>query len=93
MSESISREAVLAIVKKHMSLIIDGLDTETIDPTKSVVDFGANSLDIVEIVSCSMRELKVKVPRAELTRLHSINELVDLLYRVVLEKAQAAPPA
>jgi acyl carrier protein len=76
-----------------MSQIIEGLHPESVDPAKSLADFGANSLDIVEIVSCSMRELKVKVPRSELTKLRNLNELVDLLHRVSLEKANAEPAA
>ncbi|MEA3209661.1 MAG: hypothetical protein QOE70_2718 [Chthoniobacter sp.] len=93
MNDTITREAVLAVVKKHMTQIIEGLNPEAIDPSKSLADFGANSLDIVEIVSCAMRELKVKVPRAELTKLRNVNELVDLLHRVVVEKANAQPAA
>ena len=38
-----------------------------------------------------MRELKVKVPRAELNKLTNIDGLVDLLYSaVVAQKAAAA---
>ena len=47
------------------------------DPSKSMKDLGANSLDMVEVVSCAMRELKVKVPRSELTRLTNVDGLVD----------------
>lgn len=91
MNPVIAREEVLAVVKKHMSQVIEGLVPDAVDPSKSLAEFGANSLDIVEIVSCSMRELKVKVPRAELTKLRNLNELVDLLHRVSVEKANAQP--
>ena len=53
-------------------------------------DLGINSLDIVEVVSASMRELKVKVPRSELSKLTNIDGLVDMLYEAVLEKERAA---
>jgi len=43
-------------------------------------DYGANSLDIVEVVSGAMREMKVKVPRSELNKLTNIDGLVDLLH-------------
>jgi hypothetical protein len=33
-----------------------------------------------------MRQLKVKVPRSELSKLTNINGLVDLLYRTVQEQ-------
>jgi acyl carrier protein len=50
---------------------------------------GANSLDIIEVVSLSMRELKVKVPRAELAKLTNLEGLVDLLYTVANEPPEA----
>ena len=40
-------------------------------------DYGANSLDIVEIVSGTMRELKIKIPRTELSDIHNISGLID----------------
>jgi acyl carrier protein len=85
-----TREHVLEVVKRHLVDTIEELEGVEIDPAKSMKDLGANSLDIVEVVSSSMRELKVKVPRSELNKLTNINELVDLLHAIVLEKEQAA---
>ena len=48
---------------------------------RSMKDYGANSLDIVEVVSGAMRELKVKVPRTELNKLTNLDGLVGLLSR------------
>lgn len=75
-----TREAVLAVVVKHLANAVDGLDTTAIDPMRSLKEYGANSLDIVEVVSGAMRELKVKVPRAELNKLTNIDGLVTLLH-------------
>lgn len=75
-----TRADVLAVVAKHLASAVDELDAATIDPSKSMKDYGANSLDIVEVVSGAMRELKVKVPRSELNKLTNIDGLVDLLY-------------
>jgi len=82
-----SREDVLEVVKRHLVDTIEELEGVEIDPVKSMKDLGANSLDIVEVVSCSMRELKVKVPRSELNTLESIEQLVDILHKSVEEKA------
>ena len=76
-----TREHVMTVVKKHLMEAVDGLDAAAIEPTRSMKDLGANSLDIVEVVSRSMRELKVKVPRSELAKLTNIEGLVDTLYR------------
>jgi acyl carrier protein len=84
------RAEIEAIVKKHLMEVVDDLKEENIDTTKSMKDLGANSLDIVEVVSCSMRELKVKVPRSELSKLTNIDGLVDLLYLVIQAKELAA---
>lgn len=85
-----TREDVLEVVKRHLVDTIEELEGVEIDPVKSMKDLGANSLDIVEVVSCSMRELKVKVPRAELNKLTNIDELVELLHKSVQEKESAA---
>ncbi len=83
-----TREHIFTVVKKHLMQTIDGLDEASIGLDRSMKDLGANSLDIVEIVSVSMRELKVKVPRAELSKLTNIGGLVDLLHTVATTAAQ-----
>lgn len=77
-----TREAILAVVTKHLANAVDGIDAATIDPSRSMKDYGANSLDIVEVVSGAMRELKVKVPRSELNGLTNLDGLVDLLFEI-----------
>lgn len=85
----LKREEVVEVVKRNLVDTIEELEGVEIDTSKSMVDLGANSLDIVEVVSCSMRELKVKVPRAQLNGLKNIDELVDLLLKTSHEKAAA----
>jgi polyketide biosynthesis acyl carrier protein len=87
----ITKEAVFEVVKENLiDTLDDEIEAEAIDPSKSMKDLGANSLDIVEVVSSSMRQLKVKVPRSELSKLSNIQQLVDLLYQVALEKVDQA---
>jgi acyl carrier protein len=75
-----NREYVITVVKKHLIDVVGDLEDNQIDPAKSMKELGANSLDIVEVVSCAMRELKVKVPRSELSKLTNLDGLVDLLF-------------
>lgn len=84
-----TREGVLEIVKKHICDVSEDLTAAQIDPDKSMRDMGINSLDMVEVVSCAMRELKVKVPRSELSKLTNVNGLVDMLYAAVQQKEGA----
>jgi acyl carrier protein len=84
---NVTREQVLEVVKKHVLATVDGLSEASFDPSQSMRDLGANSLDMVEVVSCAMRELKVKVPRSELNKLTNVDGLVDLLHSVVSKSA------
>jgi acyl carrier protein len=77
-----TRNEIQAVVTKHLAAAVDGLDPQAIDPHRSMKDYGANSLDIVEVVSGAMREVKVKVPRTELNKLTSIDGLVELLHTI-----------
>lgn len=74
------RTEIQAVVIKHLCGAVDGLKAEEVDTSKSMKDLGANSLDIVEVVSSSMREIKVKIPRSELSKLTNVQQLVDLLH-------------
>ncbi|MBV9330101.1 MAG: acyl carrier protein [Alphaproteobacteria bacterium] len=84
-----NKDHIFSVVKKHLTQTVDGLSDSDVTPSSSMKDLGANSLDIVEVVSLSMRELKVKVPRSELAKLTNIGGLVDLLYSVSLETRPA----
>ncbi len=87
----LTKEAVFEVVKENLIDTLDeDVDENAIARDKSMKDLGANSLDIVEVVSSSMRQLKVKVPRSELANLADIGSLVDLLYQVALEKEEKA---
>ena len=70
------REDILKVIEKHLAKSVPGV-AAGIDAEKKFTDYGANSLDIVEIVSGSMRELKVKIPRTELSDIQNISGLID----------------
>lgn len=87
MGDPMTRDVILSVVKKHMLETVEDLTEDKIDTSKSMKALGVNSLDIVEVVSCSMRELRIKVPRSELSKLSNVDGLVDLLHRVALQRA------
>lgn len=82
------REHVLDVLKKYLAECMEGVDLSNLDTTRSMKDYGVNSLDMVEVVSRSMRELKVKVQRSELNKLENIDGLIDLLCAAI-EKRQS----
>jgi polyketide biosynthesis acyl carrier protein len=89
----VDREEIASIVRKHLIEVVGDIKAADIDMSRSMKESGANSLDIVDVVSSAMRELKVKVPRSELGKLTNMNGLVDLLYASVQEKLRAATTA
>jgi acyl carrier protein len=83
-----SRDAILALVVRHVAEAVEGLEVANVDPTRPMQDHDLTSLDIVEVITRSMQELKVKVPRAQLRHVRTINELVDALHRAVVARKQ-----
>ncbi len=77
MSETMSKDEVVAIITKNLKENLPDVDPEAIEPTSSMRDYGANSLDIIEVVSATMRELKIRVPRSELAEVENIDQLAD----------------
>jgi polyketide biosynthesis acyl carrier protein len=73
-------QQILDVVIKHLRRNVDGLDNVTIDPANSMAQYSASSLDIVEVVSASMRELGIRIPRTKLSQVKNMNELVDAFY-------------
>jgi acyl carrier protein len=88
----VEREEVASVVRKHLADVVGDVKASDIDMSRSMKDLGATSLDMVEVVSLTMRELKVKVPRSELGKLTNMNGLVDLLH-TSMQKGKGAPPS
>lgn len=76
-----TRDDVIAVIKKHIKENLDDANVDDLDFDRSMKDYGANSLDVIEIVSCSMRDLKIKVPRNELDNIQTINQLIDVFQK------------
>jgi acyl carrier protein len=77
-----NREHVVGVIIKHLQQNVDGLADQKIDTSRSMLDMGATSLDVVEIVSSVMRELEVKVARTQFANVKNIDQLADMLWRV-----------
>ena len=72
-----TKDQIIDVIKQNIVDNLDDVEYEQIDPQKTMKDYGANSLDIIEVVSCSMRELNIKIPRTELADIKNIDELAD----------------
>jgi polyketide biosynthesis acyl carrier protein len=71
-----TKDEVFAVLKKYiLEQLEDEVNESDIVLSKSIADLGANSLDIVEIISNTMRELNVKVPRDELAKANTMGDI------------------
>ena len=75
-----TKEEIIDVIKKNIVDNLDDVELEEIDPQKTMKDYGANSLDMIEVVSCSMRELNIKIPRSELADIKNIDELAQKFF-------------
>jgi acyl carrier protein/polyketide biosynthesis acyl carrier protein len=85
---SVTREEVFAVIKANIYEIIAGAQGKEILETNSMRDFGGDSLEIVEVVSRSMKQLRIKVPRTELLGVSDLKGLLDLFEPAVIAKGQ-----
>ena len=85
-----NREEMFAVVKANMTEIIEAVRGKEIKETDSMRDLGADSLEIVEVVSRSMKQLKVKVPRTDLTQARNLKDLLDLFEKAA---STTSPPS
>lgn len=81
-----TKQEIIDVIKKNIADNLDDVNVADIDPTKSMKDYGANSLDIIEVVSCSMRDLDIRIPRSELADIGNIDQLADKFLENVAKK-------
>lgn len=74
----VTREDIFFVIKKNIATVIEGAEGLEVTETASMKDFGADSLEMVEVVSRSMKELRIKIPRTELSTVSNLKELVDI---------------
>ena len=82
------REAIFRVIKQQMEDIIDDVDIKSIDESQSMADHGADSLEIVEVVSRSMKELNLRVRRTSLSEAKTLGDLVDIFEKASQESTE-----
>ncbi len=76
-----SYDDIFIVIKKNIKEVLDYTEIGEIDAQKSMKDYGADSLEMVEIVSRSMQELDINAPRTELMKVNNIDGLVNLFMK------------
>lgn len=81
-----TRKEILGVIQDKVRQIVPDAENIELDETMRLSDFGANSMDIVEVVSRSMKELQIRVPRSELMLADDLDELVGLFEEALAKK-------
>jgi len=74
------REEMFLVLKTNMKSIIGDVDDAAVTEASSLTqDFGADSLQVVDIISRTMRSANVRVKRTVLNEAKNIGQLLDIL--------------
>lgn len=75
-----TKEAVFEVIKKAITDILPDISENEIKIEGSLKDYGANSIDRMDIIVSSMETLGLRIPLVEFGQLKNIQGVVDLLY-------------
>jgi len=83
-----NRQEIFNVIKCHLQDIVEGARGQEILETDSMRDFGADSLEMIDVVSKSIKELGITVPRSEFSMAENLGDLV-VLFEKFLSPASA----
>lgn len=75
-----NQEDIFAIVVRHAQEVVPGLENHRFQPSESLKDLGANSIDRSEIVMMTLDTLSLKIPLVDTVKASNIGELVSVLH-------------
>lgn len=75
-----SKEQIRELLIQKSSTIIDNFKIQDFQEQKSLKDLGADSLQIVEILTNCTRELKIKIPRSKFADIKNIEDIIQVLF-------------
>jgi acyl carrier protein len=74
------KKQIFEMLLNNLQETIPDLADTKVELHQTMAEIGANSLDVVEVVSTTMREVKVRLPRETLQDLANVGALVDALH-------------
>jgi acyl carrier protein len=83
-----TRSEIFEALKANLYMIVESAQGRDVVESASMKEYGAESLEMVEVVSRTMKQLRIRVPRTELSKASSIGDVLDLF-----ERAGAQPTA
>lgn len=79
LEEIMSRDDVVAVVKKHISDVLFRDVTES-EFDRSLKELGANSVDRVDIIVSALEDLAITIPLMNFAKAQSVNDVITMIH-------------
>lgn len=76
-----TKQDIIDILRKNIIEIIPELEREELPLNDRLVDLGLNSIDRGELITLTLEELELEVPRVEFVKADTIDELAALFIK------------
>lgn len=81
-----TREEILSVIRNNLYAVSPEMEAKDLEKITSIKELGLDSLEIIEIISCSMKQLQIKIPRPELMQVQNFEELLDIFVKYANQK-------
>lgn len=75
-----NKEDIFKLIVRYICEVIPEREGHLFQPSDSLTDLGANSVDRAEIIMMTMEALSLQIPRVELFGAKNLGELTDVFY-------------
>ena len=86
-----SKDHVQNVVIKHLHRLIPETAAAPVRLDAPLNELGVDSLDLLDVTSQAMMELGVKLPRAEVSGIKRLQDIIDALDRAQTNAETSAP--
>ena len=76
--QTIDRETIRSALYANLRTVVRDVPEEIDESSSLIADFGADSLQVVEVVSRTMRQLRIRVSRTAMVGARNISDLLSL---------------
>lgn len=79
-----TKNDIFNVIKKNILETLPKISPNMISYEKKLIDLGANSVDRIEIIIMSMKDLNIKIPLLNFSKVSTIKDLINVLISYVL---------
>lgn len=77
-----NREELLGLLVNNLKKAIPEFADEDLDTSKAYKELGVSSLELVEVVTRTTKELRLNLPFQELAKVRTTDDLADVIMRL-----------